>query len=269
MKDNSISVVCPAYNSAAFIIDTLKSVLAQHQLPNEVFIVDDGSSDQTVSLIESFAAENKQLPIRLFKQDHLGPGAARNLGIEKATSTWIAFLDSDDLWFPTKIESILSAMQSHPEANFFSHNEMMKNLDGSEEQMNYANGLDTSKPLPPQLYFRNFFSTSTVVCKRDLLLKWKGFNATLSSAQDYELWLRMSVELVPIYIQDSLGTYVMRKGNISTSRFWRRLINILRIKIMHSNKVSFPKAVYTICLTIAYYFLLPGLIWFRGKLKKS
>jgi glycosyltransferase involved in cell wall biosynthesis len=266
MKDRSISVVCPTYNSAEFILNTLRSVISQSSLPYELIIIDDGSTDNTISLIELFIKENRSiLPIKLFSQNHKGPGAARNFGINEASSGWIAFLDSDDLWFPNKIERVVSEMNCHPNANFFSHNEIMKDLDGSDQEMNYIKHLNLNKPLVEQLYFRNFFSTSTVICKRDLLIKWNGFNVTLSSAQDYELWLRISVDMIPVYLKDCLGKYIMREGNISTSNYWRRLQNMLRIKIIHRRKVSLHMAAFSIGMTIAYHLLFPFIRWIKSK----
>jgi hypothetical protein len=69
-------------------------------------------------------------------------------------------------------------------------------------------------------------------------MKWGGFDETLSSAQDYELWLRMSPDLRPLFIADALGSYVLRAGNITTSRYWRRLRNALVVKLHHRDKVS-------------------------------
>jgi glycosyltransferase involved in cell wall biosynthesis len=267
MRSNSISVVCPTFNSAAFLTQTLSSVFNQSKLPDEIIIVDDGSSDDTISVIESFKDQYTQIPINVYKQSHQGPGKARNLGISKATSEWISFLDSDDIWFQNKFERVFEEMKKHPRANFFSHNEIMINLDGSEHEVNYIKHLDLKQPLPKQLYLQNFFSTSTIVCKKDLLLKWEGFNTTLSSAQDYELWLRISGDLQPVYISDYLGKYVMRQGNISTSKFSKRLINILKVKIIHWRKVSFILALYSIGLTIAYHCLSPLIIKIKASFK--
>jgi glycosyltransferase involved in cell wall biosynthesis len=198
--------------------------------------VDDGSTDATAAVANSFAATHEDLPIRVLREPHRGPGAARNVGIRAARSEWIAFLDSDDLWYPEKLERMVAAIATNPLANFYCHNEVIRSLDGTESVMDYGAGLSPSEPLPRQLYRRNLFSTSAVVCRRDLLQRWNGFDEALTSAQDYELWLRMSSDLVPVFVRQVLGIYLMRPGNISTSRFWLRLVNILRVKHRHRNK---------------------------------
>jgi GT2 family glycosyltransferase len=89
------SVVIPTYNRAQFLIKTLESVLAQDCQDFEIIVVDDGSTDATTQILESFGDK-----IRVFRQENKGPGAARNLAVKNSTGEYIACLDSDDLWFP-------------------------------------------------------------------------------------------------------------------------------------------------------------------------
>lgn len=232
----SITVVVPAYQAAGFLARTLATVAQQTQLPQELIVVDDGSADATCDVVETFAIAHTELCVRLLREPHRGPGAARNAGVRAAGSEWIAFLDADDLWRPGKIEKMIATIQAHPEGNFFCHNETTRLLDGTERVTDYSKGFSLNKPIPRQLYQHNYFSTSAVVCRRELVLRWGGFDETLASAQDYELWLRMSPELVPVFVPEMLGTYVVREGNISTSRFWKRLFNILEVKHRHRVK---------------------------------
>lgn len=253
-----VSVVCPTYNSSKFIGKTVESILSQSLLPNELILVDDGSIDNTVKVLKNIAsAYNGAVQIKIIGNKHLGPGATRNTGINACENEWVAFMDSDDIWEKNKLENISIAIKNNPKANFFCHNEKIKNLDNTENVINYANGYSFDKSVSDQLYKRNYFSTSAVVCKRDLLVKWKGFDESLSSAQDYELWLRMSDDLIPVFVPDILGYYIMRKGNISTSKFWKRLLNMIRIKLKHRTKVSLFVSCNTLFITILYHLLAP------------
>ena len=94
------SVIIPTYNRADLIRAALDSVFAQEFKGYEVIVVDDGSTDSTREILESY--DNR---IRLFTQGNKGPGAARNLGLEHATGEYVTFLDSDDLWFPWTLET--------------------------------------------------------------------------------------------------------------------------------------------------------------------
>lgn len=109
-----ISVVIPAYNSAATIRGTLDSVLRQTVAPEEVLIVDDGSSDDTLSLLDSYKER-----ITVFAEGHEGPAGARNLACECARGDVIAFLDSDDIWHPRYLEIQCKAFRKYGDAVCF------------------------------------------------------------------------------------------------------------------------------------------------------
>ena len=103
---NAISVVLPTYNRLPFLRRALDSVLAQSLSPQEVIVVDDGSTDNTAAAIE-----NEYREVKIFRQDNAGVSAARNTGIKAAVGNWIALLDSDDEWLPTKLEEQIDALE--------------------------------------------------------------------------------------------------------------------------------------------------------------
>jgi len=95
----TVSVVIPAYNAAATIVAAIESVLAQTRPADEIIVVDDGSKDDTTAVVERFGPA-----VRLVRQANAGCGQARNTGAREARGTWLAFLDADDYWLPTKLE---------------------------------------------------------------------------------------------------------------------------------------------------------------------
>ena len=248
-----ISVVCPTFNGSQFVISTLQSVLAQTVPPVEIVISDDGSRDQTVTLIMDYLARNSSIKYQVLENRHQGPGATRNVGIQQAQGEWIAFIDSDDLWLPNKLEVISGAILKNPEANFFCHSEREIQTDGTESLLDYGRWFDPHKALPAQLYHRNFFSTSAVTCQRSLLCKAGLFDATLPSSQDYELWLRMSPAVKPHFVGEVLGVYRCREGNITSGRAWARWSHLIRIALRHRQKVS-PLGVMTRVLRVTASF---------------
>lgn len=256
-KSDDVTIVIPAYQAELFLAGTLTTVAKQTVRPREVIVVDDGSTDATCAVVESFAQAHPELSVRLLRKPHDGPGATRNAGVRAAASEWIAFLDSDDLWYPEKLEKIQHAIEANPEANFHYHNLMARSLAGVERVAYRGEGLSSRKTVSSQLFRRNYFSTSSVVCRRDLVLRWGGFDETLSSAQDYELWLRMSPDIVPVFIPEVLGTYVDRKGNISTSRFWQRLLDLLRVKHRHRTKGGLGSYVYYVLYAVVVHIATP------------
>jgi glycosyltransferase involved in cell wall biosynthesis len=105
-----VSVVIPTYNRAELVEEAIASVLGQTTPVHEVIVVDDGSTDSSRELVREH-----QRPVVLVEQAHLGAATARNHGIARATGDWIAFLDSDDVWKPTKLEKQLEYLDLHPQ----------------------------------------------------------------------------------------------------------------------------------------------------------
>jgi GT2 family glycosyltransferase len=104
-----VTVVIPTYNRADLLPKTVESVLQQSLAPVDVIVVDDGSTDDTPSVCAAFAE-----PVRYIRQENAGVSAARNRGIRLATAEWVAFVDSDDIWHPAKLEVQLAALAANP-----------------------------------------------------------------------------------------------------------------------------------------------------------
>src|SRR5687767_11564824 len=99
MEKVSVSVIIPAYNAALWVGRAIESALRQTVPPAEILVVDDGSSDDTAKTVEPYAPL-----VRLIRRDNGGPAAARNTGAKASLGGWLALLDSDDAWLPTKLE---------------------------------------------------------------------------------------------------------------------------------------------------------------------
>lgn len=226
-----ISVVIPTYNSRRFIGRTLSTVYGQTCPPYEVIVMDDGSRDGTPQAAAEYASAHGGMAYtRIYRQRNKGAGAARNAGIRHATGNWIAFLDSDDLWHPRKLELVLDAIRLHPGASIIAHDEF-NTQEGNLSKKTLSPmhlGYDASKDLFLQLYEGNLFSTSCMTVKKDLIQQAGGFDTSLRSAQDYDMWIRLGMHGALHYMENPLGMYVMREGNI-TSNTYRRYLCEMRI----------------------------------------
>ena len=222
---NNISVIIPTYNSSLYIVRTLDSVLSQSCLPHEIVIVDDGSTDNTIEIIEDYKKNNESIfdNIRLYKQKNMGAGAARNRAILEAKGQWIAFLDSDDIWLPTKLEEVEKVINNSPQISIIAHDEFAVNDKKMDKRRlcNLHELFNESKDLFLQLYEGNIFSTSCMVIKKDVIERAGGFDVSLRSAQDYDLWIRCSIYGKLVYIPKALEIYVTRDGNISANIYRR------------------------------------------------
>jgi glycosyltransferase involved in cell wall biosynthesis len=179
----TISVVIPCFNSAATIERTLRSVEHQTTKPHEVLVVDDASSDDTVSIVEQYA-RSSSLNIRVIKQNvNGGPSVARNAAWNVATSEFIAFLDADDQWHPQKLELQLNAMLANPICVMSFHDHLF----GSSEQFESLLFVPiTSQATLRDYLLRNRSATPTVMLRTALTER---FSSSKRYAEDYLLWM--------------------------------------------------------------------------------
>jgi glycosyltransferase involved in cell wall biosynthesis len=194
-----VSVVIPAYNAAKFIAMAIDSALAQSYKPSEIIVVDDGSQDNTRSIVEQY--ENK---VRYFHQTNAGPAAARNMGVREARGEWIAFLDSDDYWDRDHLKLLLKHAQDHPEAVLIYCGKIWVDEEGNLIQNSFKQTQFPSGWIFNDMFHANYISTtSAVLVKRDIVIKLCGFDVQLRIAEDYDLWLRIAAISpicgVPIY----------------------------------------------------------------------
>jgi glycosyltransferase involved in cell wall biosynthesis len=236
--DPTISVVCPTYNSRAFALRALESVLVQTVPPFEIIVADDGSTDDTLQAVQAVLSGHPEARAQIIADAHFGAGAARNAGIRHAKGEWIAFIDSDDVWLPRKLELVMAAIRAHPEANLVCHSEEHIMKDGGRRPLDYGGRYDPCRPVGPQLFFSNLFSPSAVTCTRSLLHKAGLFDESLASWQDYDLWLRMSPWVRPFFIREVLGWYCEREGSISAGSLWRQWRCAIRVASRHREQVT-------------------------------
>jgi glycosyltransferase involved in cell wall biosynthesis len=178
-----VSTVIAAYNAEHTIAETLDSALAQEHCDQEIIVVDDGSTDTTAAILEKYRRH-----VRIINQLNLGAASARNAGVVRARGRYIAFLDSDDLWLPGKLEVMVGELERDPTANL-SFSEYSTFTDAGTELGNSTLGhapsmyelMDTS--LPPIL-------TSTWVVRKEAFEQSGGFCKAFAGGQGFEdSWL--------------------------------------------------------------------------------
>ncbi len=206
-----VSVVIPAYNAARFIDDSISSVLSQTYRPLEIIVVDDGSRDETRTVVERYAKD-----VRYIYQDNAGPSAARNHGVREARGDWIAFLDSDDYWEPDHLESLIKHAQLHEDVVLVYCGKKIvdahgKRLDKFKNQTQFPSGWTFS-----ELLFANYISScSVVMAKRSILLDVGGFNTDIKNSEDYHLWLRIAAIAPIIGIPSYTVNYRIHDSNLT------------------------------------------------------
>ena len=266
MSENGVAVVCPTYNSAAYINRTLDTLLSQKELPEEIIFSDDGSQDKTVEIIEKNRFKFTQAGVELIilQNLHEGPGAARNHGISETSQQWIAFLDADDTWKPDKLKRIKELVKDDHEVNCLLHWEEYIRADGSVTILEHGKNYDENLQIPKQLYRNNFLSTSAVVCNRSLLKEVGGFDASLPNGQDYDLWLKMSPMMKIIIIPDILGNYIEEATSITARPYYKRIRAEILILWRHREKgtmLLFLRKLIRILLSKQWFYTFRNLIF--------
>jgi len=211
MANPVVSVVIPTYNHAQFLKAAIQSVLDQTFADWEAIIVNNYSEDETVGLVASF----KDPRIRLVNfRNHGIIAASRNHGIGLARGKYIAFLDSDDTWYPEKLSHCVARLESG--CDVVCHGEVWVK-EGSQPRKVFYGPLERTKYLS-LLYDGNCLSTSAIVVKKSALDRVGVFDedARMVTAEDYELWLRLAKDGCRFaLVGEILGEYRLHGGNQS------------------------------------------------------
>lgn len=250
-----ISIVIPAYNAEKFIIDALESICQQTQLPCEVIVVNDGSTDRTGPVIQKWI-DNTQpgFPVCLIQQTNKGLPATRNVGIAHATGQWIALLDADDIWENTHLEKLNFALDLEPAA-IAAYGAGRLLHDGKVGEVLYDDFWDKpsrqyGKPISgtpcylidhqifPRLIKGNFIKPSSLMFDRRIAMEIGLFNEALRTAEDREFLARLSRKGIFVYHSEPVTQYRWHDDNISqTKNAKRNAENALRaLKVIHDNK---------------------------------
>ncbi|MFH1198236.1 MAG: glycosyltransferase family A protein [bacterium] len=215
-----ISVIVTTYNCEKYIADTLKSVLNQTYKNFEIIIVDDSSSDNTISVIK----EIMQLDSRIFlhKTEHAGrPSVPRNLGIQKAQGQYLAFLDGDDIWIPHKLESQLNYFERNTEYSFcYSMSVTFGDVNIFSPKFEVLPLFSKQARTKSELISKgNPVTCSTVLVKTHLIKEVGGFDEDIElKVEDYDLWIRLA-EYGPICFVPRIQTFY-RVHNSQFSSDW-------------------------------------------------
>lgn len=215
MENNNISVIIPLYNAEKYIVKALESCFSQ-KLVGEVIVVDDGSSDLSVKLVDDMARYNSKIQlIRSASKENVGAAQSRNIGIERASNSWIAFLDADDFYLPHRFDRFESILKENPEMDGVY--EAVENVFESEEEKSkylksrpeHLQGGELKAKLnlftlyrevsPDQLPFdlisgnNGFFHFNGLVVKKSLIEDVGYLNQKLRITQDTDFFIKLSI----------------------------------------------------------------------------
>lgn len=229
----TVSVVIPAYNVAWCVRKAIESVLAQDYRDFELIVVNDGSTDTTAEVLASYGDA-----IRLVDKPNGGLSSARNAGIAAAQGELVAFLDADDWWLPGKLTSQVALMRARPGLGFSSTAARVEDLEG--RLVNIWACATWQGPFLAHLFGSNADvagSASAVIARRTLFDRTGGFDETLRSLEDIDMWIRLSAVADYACLEEPLAVIRKRPGSMS------RNLEVMRasaIQVMKKNRALLP-----------------------------
>lgn len=238
-----ISVVIPTYNHADFLKVAIGSVVEQTYQNFEIVIIDNHSNDHTINVVDSFNDDR----IHLHKINNNGIiAASRNLGVDHAKGDWIAYLDSDDHWYPTRLQCLVNSMNSGLKYDVISTDEYKNNkLTGRKTKLIYG-------PLKGQKYrslllYGNRLSPSASLVRKEFLLENElRFNESSDfvTVEDYDYWLQLALLDASFkFIHSFEGEYLVHGGNSSgyLALHKRNELNLLKHHVFNVQKFASDK----------------------------
>ncbi|OQY26343.1 MAG: hypothetical protein B6244_13890 [Candidatus Cloacimonetes bacterium 4572_55] len=235
-----VSVIIPIYNGEKYIEETLISLYKQTYPVLETIIIDDGSTDRSVSIVEKI--DDVSCRRKIVSQQNGDVSRARNEGIKNAEGELIAFLDQDDLWRPDKIERQVSRFQKEPDIDLVFTDLVKFNDQGKSRRAKDKDRLArslTDQNLFAKLSQKNVLMPSAVMVKKESFIRAGWFDESFKTCGDYEMWLRMAALGMKFrYLPEPLTLYRMHEVNASRN-----------VALMHRDRIK----------AIQKAFAMPGL----------
>lgn len=225
MPKPKISIVVPSYNRAEFIPATIDSILQQSFQDFELIFIDDGSTDNTTQIMKKYTDSDYR--VKYFKQVNSERAVARSYGISLATGDFVCLVDSDDLWYPNKLETQLKVMEADPEIvlSYAAVNRI--DFDGNRVAAAPRQHQGESGYVFFDLLKRNFIPSVTPMIKADVAKRIGKQVTELIPYEDWDFWLRISREGKFFHIVEPLGDYRIHPGQ-----------SVQNVKADHIEKVT-------------------------------
>lgn len=230
----TVDVIIPAFNAAEYIERTILSVLNQTMLPRQIIVVDDGSNDNTPSIVREIRSEL----VRLITVTNGGVSRARNIGIRAAEAKYVAFLDADDVWDSHKLEAQVACLESTESAGAcYSGASLIDEFDAD------ISGTVAVPYIRGDVFYDILFyerpiygSASSVIVRRDILIQTDLFDEKMRYSEDVDLWVRLA-ELTDFeYVEDPHVKIRVHNKSATRLRSWEKDQQVLLQHFYYLNK---------------------------------
>lgn len=229
-----VSIITPAYNSAKYITETIQSVQNQTYQNWEWIIVDDGSTDKTIDIINDFILKDSRIKL-IPLNSNSGPSVARNKGIHQIKGQYMTFLDADDIWFPDFIENSIKTIQDSKIPFVFS------SYKRSDEDLNFVY---SDFIVPQKVTYFDILKSNSISCLTaflDISILGKKYMPEIKKRQDMGLWLQYLKEIPFAYgIHQPKAIYRIREHSLSRNKKglikyqWQFYRTVEHLSVIHS-----------------------------------
>lgn len=257
------TVIIPSHNALRYLKEAVATVRMQSfdHINLEIIVVDDGSTDGTFDWLKY------QQDIVTIRTEGVGVSAARNLAINRASSPLIAFLDADDLWWAGKLSEQIAFHDKHPQASFsftdYIHFNEQGRLLGTcfefwqSRVLKQPNGYQIFSDAENEILALNIVGTSTVMARKDALLKVGGYRNDLHSAEDWDLWLKLA-KVGEVGVTNAVKTsYLMRAGSITADKS-KRIAAITDVVTPYQGMDGYKEAIARLNIAKAEQYRVSG-----------
>ncbi|MDZ8077972.1 MAG: glycosyltransferase [Nostoc sp. DcaGUA01] len=259
-----ISIVIPAYNSEKTIRATVESVIRQTFNDWELIIINDGSHDSTLEI----ASQVKDSRIKLFSFDNAGLSASRNRGLKRAVGEFVSFLDADDIWTSDKLAMQLKALENNPQAAV-----AYSWTDYIDENGKFAfsgSYINVNGDVYEYLLMSNFLENgSNPLIRREALITLDGFDESLISAEDWDMWLRLANKFDFVCVPSVQILYRINPNSLSSNVVRQEKFCLEVLKRGYQERPPSLKCSWNISLANLYKYLFVKALQKPFNLQKS
>ncbi|WP_434637979.1 glycosyltransferase family 2 protein [Sulfurimonas sp. NW7] len=218
MKNPLISVIIPIYNAENYLDETIQSVLKQTYEVFELLLINHNSTDKSVSIIEEYQQQDKRIKVVNLNMNKGGPAYPRNEGLKIAKGEYIAFLDSDDVWLPEKLEKQLAFLQKNNAdvVHTLAYEiDEKSELQGNFDNQKLVNFLKTVISMKNIIYYINYINVNSVLLKKSALVNFEE-EKNLIAVEDWQLWIKLiRNEKKIVLLKEKLLNYRVHNASIS------------------------------------------------------
>ena len=228
------SVITCTWNSAAWLRQSIQSVLAQDHLEVEYIFVDGGSTDGTLDMIAAIGR-----PVTLLRDVRGGISRAMNAGLKAATGDIIAHLHSDDYYLDSQVLSLVDSQLRDSRRDWL-FGRILRDVDGEL----LPEGWTAPRFSSGQLLRGNFIPHPATFVKRSLMLRAGGFDESLKYAMDYDLWLKLAQLAEPVQLERPLAAFREHAGSLSTSNRLAAMEEDFRVRLSHAGRAPLQRLMH-------------------------